>query len=200
MTKKILDHFEKVDKILFEASKKYGDFEIIIPKKPKEYFVSICDEIVSQQFSRRVADVIFDRFRNIFPNGLITPGHILSLKQEDLRATGMSNSKAKFILDLGSKVFNREVDLEKLVLLENEKVITELTKIKGIGPWTAEMFLMFTLGREDVFSYGDLGLRNAIKRLYNLDNPTKEYVGELSLKWSPYRTYACRILWGSLEN
>lgn len=200
MTKKVLDHFKKIDKILFEASKKYGDFEIIIPKYPKEYFVSLCDEIVSQQLSRRVADVIFDRFKNVFPNGLITADHILKIKHEDLRATGMSNAKARFIMDLGSKVYNREVDLEKLVLLDNNSVITELTKIKGIGPWTAEMFLMFTLGREDVFSHGDLGLRNAIKKLYALDNPTKEYIIELSLKWSPYRTYACRILWRSLEN
>ncbi|OGH13083.1 MAG: hypothetical protein A2687_00275 [Candidatus Levybacteria bacterium RIFCSPHIGHO2_01_FULL_38_26] len=200
MTKKILNHFEKVDIILFNASKKYGNFEIITPKEPKEYFVSLCDEIVSQQLSRKVADVIFDRFKKIFTNGKITAEHVLKLKHEDLRATGMSNSKVKFIMDLASRVYNREVDLEKLVLLENDKVVTELTKIKGIGPWTAEMFLMFTLGREDVFSHGDLGLRNAIKKLYVLDNPTKEYVGELSLKWSPYRTYACRILWNSLEN
>lgn len=200
MTKKILDHFEKVDNILFEASKKYGDVEIIIPKKPEEYFISLCDEIVSQQLSRKVADVIFGRFKNLFPNGSISAEHILKLKHEDLRATGMSNAKARFIMDLGHKVYNREVDLEKLVLLDNDGVIAELTKIKGIGSWTAEMFLMFTLGREDVFSHGDLGLRNAIKKLYNLENPTIEYIEALSMKWSPYRTYACRVLWRSLEN
>lgn len=200
MTKKILDHFKKVDKILFEASKKYGGVEIIVARNTKDYFVSLCDEIISQQLSKRVGDVIFDRFKKLFPNENISAKGIFRLKQEDLRATGMSNSKAGFIMDLSRKICKREVELEGLVYLDNEEIIKELTKIKGIGPWTAEMFLMFTLGREDVFSHGDLGLRNAIKKLYNLEDTTKEYIEELSMKWSPYRTYACRVLWRSLDN
>ena len=75
----------------------------------------------------------------------------------------------------------------------------EGAKVKGIGPWTAEMFLMFTLGREDIFSHGDLGLKNAIKKIYQLDSPTKEEIEKIVSKWSPFKTYACRILWKSLE-
>ena len=200
MSQTILDHFKRVDRILFGASKKNRDLEVIVVKKPKEYFVALCSEIISQQLSGRVSDVILERFQKLFPNKEITSEYILKLQHENLRGTGMSNAKARFIMDLASKIYNKEVDLEKLVLLENVEVIKELTKIKGIGRWTAEMFLMFTLEREDVFSHGDLGLRNAIKRLYKLENPTYEQMETISIKWSPYRTYACRILWRSLEN
>lgn len=199
MSQKILQHFKKVDRVLFEAAEENG-LEIITPRKPEKYFVSLCNEIIGQQLSGRVADVIFERFKKLFPKGNISARHILKLKHEELRATGMSNSKASFIKDLAEKVITQTVRLEKLTKLSNDDVLDKLTKIKGIGPWTAEMFLMFTLGREDIFSHGDLGLRNAIKKLYKLENPTKEEIESIAVKWSPYRTYACRILWKSLES
>jgi DNA-3-methyladenine glycosylase II len=96
-------------------------------------------------------------------------------------------------------VLDKTIHLEKLDKLSNEEIIRELTQVKGIGPWTAEMFLMFSLKREDVFSHGDLGLRNAIQKIYGFkEKPTIQQVEKIIKKWSPYKTYACRILWKSL--
>jgi len=197
--KKINDHFKKADPILFAALQKIGEIESLTLRNTSDYFVALCEEIVSQQLSGKVADVIFGRFKKLFPKEAIMAKGVLKLTHEQLRGVGMSNAKAKYIKDLAEKVENKEVHLKKLVAMENEEVIAELTKIKGIGRWTAEMFLMFTLGREDIFSHGDLGLKNAIKILYKLENPTKEAVEMITIKWSPYRTYACRVLWRSLD-
>ena len=198
--KHIKDHFKKSDAILYAALEQSGGLEKLSLRNTSDYFVALCDEIVSQQLSGRVATVIFSRFKKLFINEEITAKAVLQLTHEELRAVGMSNAKAKYIKDLARKVHTKEIDLESLSLLANDQVITELTKIKGIGRWTAEMFLMFTLGREDIFSHGDLGLRNAIKKLYRLEDPTKDEVEGITIKWSPYRTYACRILWRSLDN
>ncbi len=112
----------------------------------------------------------------------------------------MSWSKVRFVRDLADKVSAKFIQLPQLAQLSNEEVITELTKVKGIGPWTAEMFLMFTLGREDVFSFGDLGLAKAIQKLYNLkQKPTRKQLEKITKKWSPYRTHAALVLWKSLD-
>lgn len=197
--KHIYNHFKTADPILFAALQKIGEIEHLVLRNTSDYFVALCEEIVSQQLSGKVADVIFARFKKLFPKEAITAKGVLAIPHEQLRGVGMSNAKTRYIKDLAEKVENKEVHLKKLAAMENEEVIAELTKIKGIGRWTAEMFLMFTLGREDIFSHGDLGLKNAIKKLYNLENPTKEAVEMITIKWSPYRTYACRILWRSLE-
>lgn len=192
-------HFAKVDPVLAKYILLIQEIEDLRSRKPSEYFYALCDEIISQQLSGKVASVIFERFKNLFKNGLVTPGLVLELSHEQLREVGMSNAKAKFIKDLSEKVLSGELDLTNINALENSQVIEQLTKVKGIGPWTAEMFLMFTLGREDIFSYGDLGLKNAIKKIYQLESPTKVEIELISSKWKPYRTYACRILWKSLE-
>lgn len=117
-----------------------------------------------------------------------------------MRSVGLSGQKARYIQDLAQKVTNKELVLEKLNMLENEEIINELVKVKGVGRWTAEMFLMFALRREDIFSYGDLGLRKAIQKLYGLKKePTQKQAEKIAKNWIPYRTYACRILWKSLS-
>lgn len=194
----IKNHFKKVDNVLYKALEEIGELEILSLRNTADYFVALCDEIVSQQLSIKVADVIFNRFKKLFPKEKITTKGVLDLTHEQLRGVGMSNAKARYILDLAEKIEKKEVHLEKLVDMTNDEVIAELTKIKGIGQWTAEMFLMFTLGREDIFSHGDLGLKNAIKKLYKLENPTKEEIEKIVNKWSPYKTHASRILWKSL--
>lgn len=196
---KIVAHLQVSDPILFAVFERLQELKDVKARHAKEFFHALCSEIISQQLSGRVADVIFGRFEDLLPHKQITPEGVLKLTHEQMRGIGMSNAKAKYIRDLAEKVVNREVDLEKLPRLSNEEVIQELTKIKGIGKWTAEMFLMFTLGREDIFSHGDLGLKNAIKKIYQLENPTLAEVEAISIKWSPYRTYACRILWASLD-
>lgn len=194
---KALKHFKKVDPILYEIAIRVEPFEF---KKSNDYFVSLTREIIGQQLSGRVADVIFERFENLFPKRKITAKHLLTIPDQKLRDVGTSWGKVSFLKDLAQKVLNGEVNLKTIDNLENEEVVELLLKVKGIGPWTAEMFLMFALNRPDVFSAGDLGLKNAIVKLYKLkDKPSNEELIKISSKWSPHRTTACRILWGSLE-
>ena len=200
MNKKIITHFQTVDPILYSLFVKHTSLKTITREQSNDYFHSLCREIVGQQLSGKVADVLFDRFKKLFPRKHVTPHAVLKLSEARLRATGMSWSKTRFIRDLAQKVDSELISLDTLDQLPDAGVIKELTSIKGIGPWTAEMFLMFTLGREDVFSYGDLGLRRAIQKLYNFKKePTIKQMEKLTAKWKPYRTYAARILYKSLE-
>lgn len=199
MNKKIIDHFKKIDSILYSIIEQIESLDEIKPRKPKEYFYSLCREIINQQLADKAAHAIFNRFLNLFPKQNIKPSLIVKLTEQNLRNTGMSWAKARYIKDLAFKIHNNDVRLEKLQTMNNEEAIKELIKIKGIGPWTAEMFLMFSLGKEDIFSFGDLGLRRAIEKLYKINDLTKEKAEKISSKWSPYRTYACCILWSSLE-
>ena len=194
--KKIKNHFKKVDPILYAAIKELYLLEKVAPK---DYFAKLCGEIINQQLSDKASNTIYERFQKLYSNGEITAKHTLKLTHQEIRATGTSNAKVRFIKSLAEKMVNKEVQLDKLDNLTDEKVISELTKIKGIGPWTAEMFMMFSLARTDIFSHGDLGLRKAIKKLYGFQKePTRKQIEKITKKWSPYRTYACTVLWQSL--
>jgi len=194
--KKIKNHFKKVDPILYNAIK---DLYLLEKVASKDYFAKLCSEIINQQLSDKASATIYKRFQKLYPNGEITPEHALKLSHQEIRGTGPSNAKSRFIKGLAQKVVNKEVQLEKLDSMTDEEVIIELTKIKGIGPWTAEMFMMFSLARADVFSHGDLGLRKAIRKLYGFKKePTRKQIEKITKKWSPYRTYACTILWQSV--
>lgn len=194
--KKIKNHFKKVDPVLYKSIK---ELYILEKVPPENYFAKLCGEIINQQLSDKASATIYKRFQKLYPNGEITANHAVKLTHEKIRATGTSNAKAKFIKDLAKKVENKVILFEKLDSMTDNEVIIELTKIKGIGPWTAEMFMMFSLARVDVFSHGDLGLRRAIKKLYGFKKePTRKEVEKITQKWSPYRTYACTILWQSL--
>ncbi len=198
MNKKVFAHFSSVDRTISVLYTKVT-IEKISPRHPRDFFVSLCSNIIGQQLSGRVADVIEGRFTKLF-KGKITSKKVVAMSENKLRATGMSWSKVRFIKDLSLKVLQKEVNLTALTGLDDESVVRELTKIKGIGPWTAEMFLMFTLGREDIFSFGDLGLRRAIQKAYRLRvDPTTKQLERLSGKWKPYRSWAARVLWKSLE-
>lgn len=160
----------------------------------RELFASI----VSQQLSTKVADIIWERFTNLVK----TPGNPKAVKKfsiEQLRAVGLSNSKAGYILAIAHGVTDGTVRLEHLDDLDDEKIITELTQLKGIGRWTAEMFLIFTLARPDVFSIGDLGLRNATNKFFERDLDQAEIL-ELSQAWSPHRSAVSLALWRSLDS
>ena len=198
MDKEILQHFKKVDPVLYLAYMQLADQGLMTIHVPTDHFSALCREIIGQQLSTKVARVIFERFKNLFPKENITSTYLMGIKQEALRAIGMSNSKALFLLDLAQKVENKEISFVKLQKLDDEGVIRELVQVKGIGPWTAEMFLIFSLGREDIFSFGDLGLKNVIKKIYGLTNAANADIAKIVIKWSPYKSYACRILWKSL--
>jgi DNA-3-methyladenine glycosylase II len=198
MDQKILSHFKKVDPIIYQAYMNLANRQLMTIHLPADHFSALCREIIGQQLSTKVARVIFERFEKLFTNNKITAHYLLKLTHESLRSVGLSNSKAMFLKDLAQKVESKEIEFAKLAKLDDMSVIRELTKVKGIGPWTAEMFLIFSLDREDVFSFGDLGLKNAIKKLYALKSESKEEIEKISSKWSPYKSYACRILWRSL--
>lgn len=195
MNPKVIKHFKKVDPILLDAFNKITDFDF---KTRKDYLSQLCKEIVNQQLSNKVGKIIFERFENLFPNRKITVEKILDLSDEKIREVGLSFSKIKYLKALAQAIVKKDLKLESLDKMTNDQVIEALTKIKGIGKWTAEMFLMFTLAREDIFSYGDFGLKKAIKILYKIESPTPRQIEEISNKWIPYRSYACFILWKSL--
>lgn len=200
MNKKIIVHFQTVDPILYSLLERYPSLKTIKKEKSPDYFKNLCREIIGQQLSGKVADVLFNRFEKLFTGRRVMPQSALKLSEEILRGTGMSWSKARFIRDLAEKILNKQIHLDMVDQLTDEDVVKELVKVKGIGPWTAEMFLMFTLAREDVFSYGDLGLRRAIQKLYTFKKePSVKQMEKIVNKWKPYRTYAARILWRSLD-
>lgn len=201
--KKILAHFKKTDHILYAVMRDIDFDKWLEPRTEKRlsrgYFYALCREIIGQQLSGKVADVIIARFRALFSRSRITPQAILRLKDEALRGCGMSWSKVSFIKDLAHKAAGKEIKLAALSKLKDEEVIAALIKVKGIGPWTAEMFLIFTLGRENIFSYGDLGLHKGIEKLYKIKNPSQKQKAKIVEKWSPYKSYGSIALWHSLD-
>lgn len=197
MDTRVRGHFKKVDPIILSV---IADIPPVSIPKRTDYFVVLCEAIINQQLSEKAGDTIWKRFVALFLRGKVTPEKVLALPDATIRAVGTSWSKVSYIKNLATHVQQKTIHLSKLTDMTNEEVIAELMKVKGIGPWTAEMFLMFSLAREDVFSYGDLGLRNAIKRLYKFKrDPTRKQMEKIVNKWAPYRTWAARILWKSLE-
>lgn len=195
--KNALEHFKKTDPVLYNVAIKIELQELI---KPDDYFVDLVDSIISQQLSGKAAATIFGRFKKLFKKELVNPKNLLKLTDDQIRECGISYSKIKYIKGIAEQIKNKKLNLKNLENMTDEEVISELVKLKGVGNWTAEMFLMFTLGRPDVFSAGDLGLQNAMIKLYKLESkPSKEDLLTISTKWSPHRTIASRILWKSLE-
>jgi DNA-3-methyladenine glycosylase II len=188
---------QTADPILAKVIEKVG---VLDESKSTNYFISLIESIVSQQLSVKVADVIYARFENLFPAKVITPEKVLEIDTEAMRGVGMSYGKVKYVKSLAEHVIASPTMFETFDEMNDEDIISELIQIKGIGQWTAEMFLIFTMGRPDVFSYGDLGLKNAIRNLYGLlDRPTIDVATDITDAWRPYRSYGSRYLWKSLE-
>lgn len=166
----------------------------------KDHFASLTSTIIGQQLSGKAASTIRGRVIEKLPGKVISPENIIKVKDHDLRSAGMSWAKIRSVKDLSQKVFDRKIDPSNLDHLSNEEVIQELVQVKGIGNWTAEMFLIFNLGREDVFSYGDAGLKNGIELLYSMKKPTIDQLKSITEKWKPYRSFGCIALWHSVDN
>lgn len=166
-------------------------------------YLHLCSSIMSQQLSTKVADVIYSRFLNLY-GGEPTPEQIIETPFDTLRAIGLSNAKTNYVRNVALFEIEQGMDSVKLAKMSNEEVIEYLTQIKGVGRWTVEMLLMFTLAREDVFAIDDLGIQNAMIKLYKLDRTDKKKFKEdllrISKKWKPYRTYACLHLWRWKDN
>ncbi len=204
---KALEHFEKYDSVLspFLKNVNFGEWFKPKPENQNELFLALCRIIVGQQLSGKAARSIFEKFKAAFENQGITPKNVLSTTNEELRNTGLSWAKVKYIKDLALNFYDNRIDFESLKNLENEDVINELVKIKGIGRWSAEMFLMFTLHRFDVFSFDDLGLNKGLENLYGVKRTDRKKADLLKAekivkKWSPYKTFGAIALWNSLEN
>lgn len=168
-------------------------------KKRKNICTYLCASIMSQQLSTKVATIIHNRFLALYGGKEPSPQQILDTPFEKLRAIGLSNAKTNYVKNVAQFEIEFGMNPQKLGKMENEEVIAYLTQIKGVGRWTTEMLLMFALGREDVFAVDDLGIQNAMIKLYKVDDSDKKKLREtllrISGKWSPYRTYACLHLW-----
>jgi DNA-3-methyladenine glycosylase II len=167
-----------------------------------DYYRELIESIISQQLSVKAAASIYGRFIESFDE-FPTPKDILERDVSELRGVGLSGQKASYIKDLASKVLDGEVRFDHLNSLGNDEIVAELTAVKGIGEWTAHMFLIFCMGRLDVLPVGDLGIKNAVTRLYNLPSPvTPEAMRHVakSNAWHPYESIASWYLWQSLEN
>ncbi len=164
-------------------------------------FRSLVNAIVGQQISVKAAASIRTRLEATMPDGhTMTPEGFLARTHEDLRAAGLSRAKALYVVDLAEKFIDGTVRVGELPVLPDEEIIRELVQVKGIGRWTAEMFLIFGLGRPDVLPVDDLGLRAGVKRAYNLDHmPTAAEVKEIARPWEPFRSAGTWYLWRSLR-
>jgi DNA-3-methyladenine glycosylase II len=163
-----------------------------------DYFEALCESIISQQLSVKASDTIFRRFREATG---VRPERVLALDEAAQKTIGLSGQKARYLRDLAEHFVRDPQVFNHLETLDDDEVIVELTQVKGIGVWTAHMFLMFTLARPDVFAPDDLGLINAITKVYDLPSrPTKQEALAISAAWQPYRTTACFHLWRFLDN
>jgi DNA-3-methyladenine glycosylase II len=164
------------------------------------YFIELMESVVSQQLSIKAADTIFGRLKALTPDPELTAEAVLQLDPQKMRSAGLSWSKISYAKNIAEYTISNNKIFEQFTEMSEEEVIVELTKIKGVGRWTAEMFLIFTLGRPDVFSYGDLGLRRAISKAYGFSHePEKDEILRITEKWRPYRSIASRYLWKSLQ-
>ena len=165
----------------------------------KSIALRLMASIMSQQLNTKVARVIQKRFFELYNGKEPTPEEVLNTPAETLRSIGLSNAKVSYVHNVAAFCIEHKITDKKLLALSNEEVIELLTQIKGVGRWTVEMLLMFTLGREDVFAIDDLWLQQSMIKLYKLDSSDKKQLREnllkISSKWSPYRTYACMYLW-----
>lgn len=169
-------------------------------ERGRDPFEALCRAIVGQQLSVKAATTIYKRFITLYGNQL-TPRKVAKTSIEKFRSVGLSNQKTGYLLDLSKKFLDGTVDPKHFSTMSDAKIREHLVAVKGIGTWTADMFLMFTLHRPDVLPTGDLGIQKAMQKLFKLKTlPTPEKMQKLAEPWRPYRTLACRYLWDFLDN
>ena len=168
--------------------------------RPEEAYASLVRAIVGQQLSTIAARSIYGRLTGLFDGRSPEPLEVLSAAEDDLRGAGLSRPKIRYLRDLAHKTSSGDLDLELLPELPDGEVASRLTAVKGIGQWTADMFLMFHLRRPDILPVGDLGIRRAVEKAYGLPAlPTPDELRTIAEPWSPHRTLACLYLWESLD-
>lgn len=194
--KKHLDKDKKLRDLLLE-----NDFELELQKNIP---LRLMRSIMGQQLNTKVAQVIYNRFIALYNNKEPKPQQVIDTSNEVLRSIGLSNAKVQYVKNVAEFCIENKITDKKLASLNNEEIIAQLVAIKGVGQWTVEMLLMFSLGREDVFSVDDLGIQQAMTRLYNLDATNKKQMKmdmqKIAEKWKPFSTYACLHLWSWKDN
>jgi DNA-3-methyladenine glycosylase II len=168
--------------------------------RPDDAYGSLVRTIVGQQLSMKAAQTIYSRLTALFGNNPPTPAQLIAAEEENLRAAGLSRQKIGYLRDLAARIHSGELQLDNLRELPDEEVSDRITAVKGLGQWSADMFLMFHLGRPDVLPVGDLGIRRAVEKVYGLPGlPDEDALRTLAGPWRPWRTLACLYLWEALE-
>ena len=192
----------RADKVIRRLMEERGPIDPEIDRRGSrpDPWEALARAIVGQQLSTLAARSIWEKLIDQFGGQLPKPEELLRKRKQTLRKAGLSNAKAEFLRDLAGRVKDGSLDLERLAKLPDEDVVAELIEVKGIGSWTAEMFLIFHLGRPDVVSVGDLGIRRAVQLAYGMKElPGPEELEKLAEEWRPHRTLACLYLWRSLD-
>jgi DNA-3-methyladenine glycosylase II len=188
------------DPVMRDLMRRYGACGLARSQHTDPY-KALVRAIISQQLSSKAAATIGRRFEELFGGRFPAPAEVLQMPEERLRSVGLSGMKVSFVRDLARRLEDGSLRLDALDAMSDDEVIAELTRVKGIGRWTAEMFLMFRLHRPDVLPVGDLGIVNAMKKAYGLrKTPTPERMMLIGESWRPYRSVACWYLWASLDN
>src|SRR5512145_1148131 len=190
-------HLRRADPVLAKIIAQYGPCSLRLDRR---YFRLLVEAILSQQLSTKAAATITARFYDVLQRQIV-PAAILELRDTEFRSAGVSRQKTAYLRDLAAKWRAGAINPRRFARTPDEEIIAMLTQVKGIGRWTAEMFLMFALGRPDVLPVDDLGFRNALKYAYRLHKPPDaKRVHALAEKWRPYRSIATWYLWASLDN
>lgn len=197
--RKAVAHLKRVDPVMAQVIERVGSYKGW-PATGGTHFDAVARSIVFQQLSGKAAGTIHGRFQGLYGGRTPLPAELAATSDEQLRAVGLSRQKSAYLKDLGARVASGEVPIETLHELTDDEVIAALTQVKGIGRWTAQMFMMFRLGRPDVLPDLDLGVQKGIQRAYRLRKlPTPERVQKIGAKWAPYRTVASWYLWRLLD-
>ncbi len=194
------EHLATNDPVIKPVIVKYGDCRIT---PHTDYYAELLDSIISQQLSVKAAATIHGRVLDLFGGSVPTPEQLIPIDDQTIRDCGVSYAKISYIKDLAAHVLDSRLDLEHIATLPNEAVIAQLTSVKGIGEWSAHMFMIFSLGRLDILPVGDLGIRKGAMQLYGLDKMPKSADLKLLSKkhhWAPYESVAAWYLWRSLDN
>ncbi|HVE32145.1 MAG TPA: DNA-3-methyladenine glycosylase [Gemmatimonadaceae bacterium] len=193
-------HLKRVDPVLARVIEVVGPCRLE-SRREGTHFQALVRSIVFQQLSGKAASTILSRFNALYPDHTPTPEAVLATSDAELRAVGLSRQKIGYMRDLASKVASDALPLDAVESMDDDDLIAHLVQVKGIGRWTAQMFLMFRLDRRDVLPELDLGIQNAIKRAYRKrKRPTPKDVRKIGAKWSPHSSVASWYLWRSLEN
>jgi DNA-3-methyladenine glycosylase II len=194
----------KGDPVMASLIERYGDPDGVLARRgrrPGDAYGALVRSIVGQQLSSKAARSIYERLIALFDGHTPTPRELLDMDPEEIRGVGLSRAKVAFLRDLAEHIEDGELDLEALPELPDDEVLEQLTRVKGLGPWTVDMFLMFHLGRPDVLPVGDQGIRRAVQIAYGLEEvPTAEELERIAEPWRPHRTLACLYLWRSLDS